>query len=133
MINLNRNMEEILQSQRDRKISKERHRQINKTIVAKFVIKSLSILLMSNMLVEEMDVKHRENKKMSYWVEHQRKIYRQFLRDDHTPLTPERKSTFEKIGFFGRMKRGVQLKGPHARKNQVNQKREYARFYFKLK
>ena len=38
-----------------------------------------------------MDLKRRENKQLSYWVENQCTIYRQFLRDENTPLNPERK------------------------------------------
>ena len=40
-----------------------------------------------------------ENKQLSYWVENKRKFYRQLLRDEYTPPTPERKSAFENIGF----------------------------------
>ena len=40
MINLNKNMEAILQSQKDQKKVKERHRQRNDTIVTKFGIRS---------------------------------------------------------------------------------------------
>ena len=80
-----------------------------------------------------MDMKHRENKKLSYWVENQRNIYRQFLRDDHTPLTPERKSAFENIGFFWTNEEGSAGKGATRKKKyQVNQKRGYARFYCAL-
>ena len=53
MINLKIYIEAILQSQRDQKISKERHRQRNETTITKFGIRSLRILLISNMLMEE--------------------------------------------------------------------------------
>ena len=53
MINLNKNTEAILQSQRDQKIAKERHLQRNKTIIKKSGIGSSRILLISNMLMEE--------------------------------------------------------------------------------
>ena len=47
----------------------------------------------------KMDLKRMENKQLSYWVENKRKFYRQLLRDEYTPPTPERKSAFENIGF----------------------------------
>ena len=55
--------------------------------------------------------------KLSYWVENQRKLYHQFLRDDHTPLTPERKSAFENIGFFWTNEKGSAVKGTTRKKN----------------
>ena len=53
MINLNKNTEAILQSQRDQKIAKERHRRINENIIIEFGIRSSRISLISNMLMEE--------------------------------------------------------------------------------
>ena len=53
MINLNKNTVAILKIQRDQNISKERYRQINKTIIKKFGIISSRISLISNMSMEE--------------------------------------------------------------------------------
>ena len=50
---MNRNTEEILQSQRDQSIAKERHHQRNKTTIKTFGIISLRILLIYNILMEE--------------------------------------------------------------------------------
>ena len=71
--------------------------------------------------------------KIEILSENKRKIYLQFLQDDHTPPTPERKSDLENIGFSGRLKIGMQVKGPSARKKyQMTQKREYAPLYHVL-
>ena len=80
---------------------------------------------------ERTNLKHRENKQLSYWVEHQHKIYHQFLRDENTLSTLERKSTLENIGFFWTDEKGSADKGPicKKKKNQVTKKGEYAPFY----
>ena len=57
-------------------------------------------------------MKCRENKKLRYWVKNQRKIYRQFLRDEHTPLTPELKLSIENIWFLWTIENGGAGKGP---------------------
>ena len=57
------------------------------------------------------DVESRENKQWSYWVKNQRKIYRQFLWDEHTPPTPDCKSSLENIGFFWTVGKGSAGKG----------------------
>ena len=44
-------------------------------------------------------MKYRENKQLSYWVKNKIRFYRQFLRGEHTQLTPERKADLENIGF----------------------------------
>ena len=62
-------------------------------------------------------MKRSKNKQLSYWVKNQRRFYRQFLQDEHTPPTPERNSSLEKLDLSGLLKRGVQVKGPSARKN----------------
>ena len=54
----------------------------------------------------------RENKQLSYWVENQRKCFCQFLRDEHTPPTLERKSALENIEFFWKSEKGCADKGP---------------------
>ena len=51
MINLNKTMEAVLQSQRYQKIVNKSHRQINETIIIKFGMRSSRILLISNMLM----------------------------------------------------------------------------------
>ena len=100
MINLNKNTEAISQSQRDQNIAKEMYSQRNRNIITRFGIKSLRITLVSNHAHRgRTDVEGKENKKLSYWVKNQRKIYRQFLQGEHTPMTPERKSALENIGF----------------------------------
>ena len=53
MINLNKDTEAILQSQRDQKIAQARHRWRNKTIIKKFGIKFSRVLLISNIIMEE--------------------------------------------------------------------------------
>ena len=58
------------------------------------------------------DVKRRENKQLSYWVENQRKIYRQFLRYEHTLPTPDYKSSLENIVFVRKVEKGSAGKGP---------------------
>ena len=65
-----------------------------------------------------------ENKQLSYWVENQSKFYRQFLRDEHTSLTLERKSALENFDLSGWLKVVVQVNGTYARitKYQINQK-----------
>ena len=61
-------------------------------------------------------MKRREKKQLSYWVENQCKIYRQFLRDEHTPLTPERKSSLKNIGFVWTVENGSADKGTICKK-----------------
>ena len=56
--------------------------------------------------------KRRENTQLRYWVEHQQKIYHQFLRDENTPSTLERKSALENIGFVWTDEKGSVDKGP---------------------
>ena len=63
-------------------------------------------------------MKHRE-KKLSYWVEKQHKFYCQFLRDEHTPPTPERKSALENIGLVWMVEKGSAGKGPTRKKNKI--------------
>ena len=58
---------------------------------------------------------------MSYWVENKRKIYCQSLRDEHTPLTSELKSSLENIRFVWTIEKGSGGKGP-IRKGKKNQK-----------
>ena len=71
-----------------------------------------------------------ENKQLSYWDKNQRKFYRQFSRDKHTPPTPERNSALENIGFSRKLKRGVHVKGPYARKKyRMTKKSKYVPFY----
>ena len=53
MINLKKNTEAILKSQRYQKIAKKRRHQRNKTTITKFVIRSSRISLIYNMLMEE--------------------------------------------------------------------------------
>ena len=53
MINLNKNTKKISLSKREQKIAKERHRQKNKTIIKKFVIRSSRVSLNYNMVMEE--------------------------------------------------------------------------------
>ena len=53
MINLNKSTEAILKSQRDQKIANKRQRRINETIITKIGIRSSSILLIFNMIMEE--------------------------------------------------------------------------------
>ena len=70
---------------------------------------------------------------MSYWVENQRKIYRQFLQDEHTPLTPERKLALENIGFVWTVEKWGAGKGPIRKgKKRMTKKREHAPFYCAL-
>ena len=51
-------------------------------------------------------MKRRENIQLSSWVKNQRILYRQFLRDEHTPPTPNRKSALEKLNFLDDFKGG---------------------------
>ena len=53
MINLNKSDETIIKSQRDQKIAKESHHQINETIITKFGIRSLRISIISIVLMKE--------------------------------------------------------------------------------
>ena len=64
-------------------------------------------------------MKLRENKQLSYWVENQHIFYRQFLRDEHTPLTPERKSSLKNIGFVWTVEKGSSGKGTIRKKNKI--------------
>ena len=64
-------------------------------------------------------MKFRENKQLRYWVENQRKIYRQFLPNYHTPLTPERKLALENIGFVWTIEKWSVGKGPVLKKNKI--------------
>ena len=63
-------------------------------------------------------MKRRENKQLSYWVENQRKIYRQFLRDEHTTLTLECKLALGNIGFVWTIEKGSSGKGPICKKKK---------------
>ena len=106
MINLNKNMEAILQSQRDQKIAKEGHHRRNKTIITKFGIRSSRISLIYNTL-------------MIYWVENQHKLYRQFLSNEHTPPTPECKSALESIWFLWTVEKVSANKGHIRKRNKI--------------
>ena len=61
-------------------------------------------------------LKRRKNKQLSYCVKNQCKIYRQFLQDEHTLLTPERNSAHENIGFVCMFENGNVFKGPISKK-----------------
>ena len=65
------------------------------------------------------DVKRRKNKQLSYWVENQRKIYRQFFWDEHTLPTPEHKSALENNGFVWTVEKGSADKGSIRKKNKI--------------
>ena len=126
MINLNKNTEAILQSQRDQKIAKERHLQRNKTIIKKSGIGSSRILLISNMLMEEERTWHVG--KTNNWDTNftASSCGMSIHREPH--ITSQ---TLKTLDFSGRLKMGVQVKGQSAGKTkyQMNKKREYAPFY----
>ena len=65
------------------------------------------------------DLKFRQNKQLSYWVESQRTFYRQFLRDEHKQPTSERKSDLENIECFWMIEKGSVGKGPTRKKNKI--------------
>ena len=72
---MNKNTEAVLQSQRDKKIVKERHRQRNKTILKIWYKKFKDLVNFQHACGGRTDVKRRENKKLSYWVKNQSKFY----------------------------------------------------------
>ena len=116
---MSKNTEAILQSQRDKKIIKERQRQIKKTTTKKFGKKFEDLVNFQHDHGGRTDVKRRENKKISYWVKNQRRIYCQFLRDDHTPPTPEGNPTRENIGFVWTVENVNAGKRPIRKKNEI--------------
>ena len=77
------------------------------------------------------DVKRRENKQLSYWVENQRKFYLQFLWYEHTPPTSYCNSSVENIGFVWTVEKWSAGKGPTGKKKRyrMTKKREYAPLY----
>ena len=112
MINLNKNTEVILKSQRDQNIAKERHlwKKDHRNKVWYNNFEDLVNFQHDN--GGRTDVKCRKNKKLIYWVKNQSKFYRQLLQDEHTPPTPERKSVLENIGFVWTIEKGSAGKGP---------------------
>ena len=81
-------------------------------------------MLFTNMIMEEEQT--WKSGKTNNWAtgsKKQRKLYRQFLQDKHTPLTPERKSSLKNIGFVLIIEKGISGKGPIRKKKKPDKKR----------
>ena len=117
MINLNKNAEAILKSQRPEDIEGKETPKKQDHHKKAWYKKFEDLVNFQHAHGGRTDVKLRK-KKLSYWVENQRKFYCQFFKDEHTPPKPERKSALENIGFVWTVKREVQVKVPSAGKTK---------------
>ena len=120
MINMNKNTEAILQSHRYQNIAKERHSQINKTMITNFGIRSSRIFLISNMLMEE--ERTWNSGKPNNWATGSKTSAKFTASSCGMSIHSRPQSAsqpFKTLDLPGRLKRGVQVKGPSTREKNT--------------